>query len=114
MVNYDSTLFSILILVGGVFSIAAMLLYLFPPKKINYLYGYRTFNSMKSDERWHFAQRFSAIAMLQSGTGLILFSSLGLFLAFSEQTATVIAYSSIGLAVALLIIRTENALKKMS
>ncbi|WP_133712278.1 SdpI family protein [Myroides indicus] len=27
------------------------------PKHINYIYGYRTKNAMKSQEHWHFAQK---------------------------------------------------------
>lgn len=113
MFNFESTLFSILILVGGIFSITAILLYIFPPKKINYLYGYRTSSSMRSEERWHFAQRYSAIAMLQSGIGLMLISGLGLFVFFAEKTQLLFAYSCIGLAVVLLFFRTESALKKL-
>jgi|GEM_PF-726173 len=43
--------FSILI----VFVIAFLVLWFFPPKKRNILYGYRTANSMKSEENWWFA-----------------------------------------------------------
>ena len=32
---------------------------IFPPKKINALYGYRTKRSMKSEKNWNFAQRYS-------------------------------------------------------
>ena len=36
----------------------------FPPKKINHLYGYRTPRSMRSQEAWDFANRFSGRALV--------------------------------------------------
>ncbi|MGB6035824.1 MAG: SdpI family protein [Cryomorphaceae bacterium] len=39
-----------------VFIIAGLILVFSPPKKINYLYGYRTKRSMKSQETWDYAQ----------------------------------------------------------
>ncbi|MFN5621164.1 MAG: SdpI family protein [Flavobacteriales bacterium] len=39
----------------------------FPPKKINALYGYRTLASMRSEEAWRFAQKFSARRMILVG-----------------------------------------------
>ncbi|WP_435577458.1 SdpI family protein [Gilvibacter sp.] len=37
----------------------------YPPKKINSLYGYRTNKSMKSQEAWDFANRYSSGLMLR-------------------------------------------------
>ena len=51
---YISTL--IITVVGVVF-------WMYPPKKINGLYGYRTTRSCKSQEAWDFAQRYSAKLM---------------------------------------------------
>ena len=44
---------SILFLSGGIFYLVALVLSKFPPKKINYFYGYRTKASMKSQESWN-------------------------------------------------------------
>ena len=43
----------IILVVGVVF-------WMYPPKKINEFYGYRTTRSRKSQEAWDFAQRYSA------------------------------------------------------
>ena len=51
---YISTL--ILTVMGVVF-------WMYPPKKINEFYGYRTTRSRKSQEAWDFAQRYSAKLM---------------------------------------------------
>lgn len=32
----------------------------YPPKKINYFYGYRTKRSMKNNENWSFANKYAA------------------------------------------------------
>lgn len=58
------------LLTGGVFLVAGLIQLRFPPRHINHLYGYRTARSMKSEEHWHFAQRYSARLMI--GIGLIL------------------------------------------
>ena len=49
-----------LLLVGIVFILAGSIMYVFPPKKINSFYGYRTASSMQSQQKWNFAQTYSA------------------------------------------------------
>lgn len=86
-------------------------MYIFPPKKINSLYGYRTAASMKSQDRWIFAQRFSAIAMLQSGLGLMVVSVLGFWSPFSATVNNIVAWVVLAAAIILMLYRTEKALK---
>ncbi len=43
----------------------AFILYKFPPKKINYIYGYRSKRSMKNDETWKAANTYSGLLMLR-------------------------------------------------
>ena len=50
----------ILMVVGIVF-------WMYPPKKINEFYGYRTTRSRKSQEAWDFAQKYSAKMMMVLG-----------------------------------------------
>lgn len=109
--NSDSQAVYILVITGGIFAITAMLMYIFPPKRINFLYGYRTANSMKSEERWKFAQRYSAIAMLQSGLAMLLVSGLAYVSPFSETYNTVTAWIVLLAACALMFVRTEKAIK---
>ncbi len=40
--------------------VAFVILRLFPPRKINRLYGYRTKRSMQNQKKWDFAQKYSA------------------------------------------------------
>ena len=51
------------------------------PKKINNIYGYRTKQSMKSQERWDFAQLYSTRLMIRSS---ILMCLVSLFFQYSD------------------------------
>ena len=65
---------------GIVFFTLGLLLYFFPPKKINIIYGYKTSNSMQSQERWDFAQKYSSVKMIQIGLAILILSfALSLF-----------------------------------
>ncbi|MCC9071557.1 SdpI family protein [Flavobacterium sp. F-65] len=44
--------------------LVSIALLLFPPKRINHFYGYRTRRSKKNIENWKFSNRFAAIGML--------------------------------------------------
>ena len=72
-------------LVGTIYVIAAVITHQFPPKKINHLYGYRTVSSMKTQDRWDFAQRFSTFQMIKAGIMMIFISFVGLFIKLTEN-----------------------------
>jgi uncharacterized membrane protein len=54
------------------FSIAGLVLYLFPPKKINGIYGYRTPRSIKNQSNWDYAQKLGGKFMLIFGFVIFL------------------------------------------
>ncbi len=64
-----------LIIVGVIFK-------MFPPKKINSIAGYRTTLSMKNQDTWNEAQRFSAISFIILG---IVYVVLGLIIYLINQ-----------------------------
>ena len=64
---YISTL--IILVVGIVFR-------MYPPKKINGLYGYRTTRSCKSQEAWDFAQRYSAKLITMFGLAALVVAAI--------------------------------------
>lgn len=100
------------LLIALIFMLIGILMLVFPPKKINGLYGYRTSASMKSQERWDFAQKYSAKEMIKLGGLMSLFSFVGFIYRPSESMATIIG---VGLAIAIaviLIVRVEKAIKK--
>jgi immunity protein, SdpI family len=87
--TWDNILFSLLMLVGVIFFVTGLILQKFPAKKINNFYGYRTANSMKSQERWDFSQTFAAGQFIKSGAVLILLAIIASFFQFGETEAIV-------------------------
>ncbi|MBF6641452.1 SdpI family protein [Flavobacterium sp. J49] len=108
----ENTLF-ISFLVGFIFLITALITLKFPPKKINYLYGYRTTASMKNQEVWDFAQRYSGIKMIQAGLFLMLISFVNVFLNPQDEFLQIVfGIVFITAAVIYLFISTEKAIRK--
>lgn len=97
---------------GFVFFVAGVILYFFPPKNINFLYGYRTKNSMKNQQNWNIAQKSSALKLMQSGILLLGVSSLKTTFQLSEKYHLVIGFVSAFLAVAFIYYFTENKIKE--
>lgn len=95
MVNslWENPLFNICFSVGLIFIAAGFVMFRFPPKKINSLYGYRTKSSMKNLERWNFAQKFSAKEMIKLGFFLMLTSLLALITNFNSTINLIIGLS---------------------
>ena len=106
----DNTL-QMAFLAGIIFSVTGMIQYTFAPKKINNLYGYRTPSSMKSDERWQFAQKYSAVKLIVVGLSLLVVSMLPLVVAMGETVQIVIQPGIILFGIAYLFYSTEKALK---
>ncbi|WP_158557134.1 SdpI family protein [Mucilaginibacter conchicola] len=59
-------------LMGAIFILAALLQKRFPPKNINSLYGYRTPLSMKNQQNWDEANRYSTQLMFKMGLILLV------------------------------------------
>ena len=106
----NNPIFLIPIIVGPILIFLGFVLLKFPPKKKNMLYGYRTRSSMKSQERWDFAQVYSAKEMIWSGAVLTLFSFVGLVYNPKEIISVLIGFGLIILAISFTLFRTEKAL----
>ena len=108
----DHFLSLILVVSGIIFCLAAFLHKRFPPKQINFFYGYRTRQSMKNSESWNFAQSLSSSKMKNMsfrliGLGLIMsFVRLEILLSLCIGTTSVISM------LVLMIFQIENELKK--
>lgn len=99
-------------LTGLIFLLAGYFSLRFPPKKINGIYGYRTPNSMKNQERWDFAQKFASKEMMKLGA-ILSFSSFSVFIWLaSTVVGLIIAFSLTMLVVVLLMVRTEKAINR--
>lgn len=99
-------------LVGIIFVITALILLRFPPKKINYFYGYRTSASMTNQERWDFSQKYSAVKMLQLGIYLFAISFLNLLIDISQEVSVFIGIGLLILGCIYMFVTTEKAIKK--
>lgn len=102
---------SVPFLVGSVFLFAGILMFVFPPKKINYLYGYRTRSSMKNIDRWNFAQKLSSKLMMICGILLLLTGLVGLLLFPEESVINIIGISETIFLTIFLFVKTELDLK---
>lgn len=109
---FNNPLINITVLCGLTFMIAGYLMSKFPPKNINALYGYRTSSSMKSQERWNFAQRYSAQEMIKLGALLVASSFIGFLTNFTPIINMTIGLSFLILVSIILIWRVEIALKQ--
>jgi uncharacterized membrane protein len=59
-------------IIGPVLLAVSSMMKLWPPKKINSLYGYRTPRSMKSQRAWEEANSYSADLLLWAGISTLL------------------------------------------
>ena len=100
-----------LFLVGLAFSIAAFITMKFPPKKINSIYGYRTARSMKSQENWDKAQRYSSRLMLKQGIVMLAIGGMLITLPISDEVSALISVSLFIISVIVLFVQTEKKLK---
>ncbi|UKT62157.1 SdpI family protein [Pedobacter mucosus] len=94
------------------FLLAGVWILIFPPKRINSFYGYRTRNSMKSQSSWNFAQRFSGWEITRWGIILLICSLVGLEYDLGENLETLIGISIFVAVIVMFILRTEQAIKK--
>jgi len=109
--EWTANLLELPLLCGIIFMVAGMAMYVFPPKNINFLYGYRTSTSMKSKQHWIFAQRFAAIKIVQCSIFLTVSSFLGLVLKIDRQMEIIVGIGLTLIAVFFILYTTEKALK---
>lgn len=100
------------LLTGIIFMIAGYLFLKNLPKKINSLYGYRTPRSMKSQERWDFAQDFAAKEMMNLGFFLTLSSFIGKLVEMDFNTRIWVGLAFTVFTAFVLYLRVERALKE--
>jgi uncharacterized membrane protein len=100
-----------LFIVGFVFAVAAFITLKFPPKKINSIYGYRTSRSMKNQDNWDLAQRFSSQLMLKQGLIMLLLAFILAVLPVPIEIATLISLLLLLTSVLNLFVQTEKRLK---
>ncbi|MBV7441271.1 SdpI family protein [Weeksellaceae bacterium TAE3-ERU29] len=96
---------------GLIFIIAGFILYQFPPKNINSLYGYRTKRSMKDIYHWSFAQKYSGRLMMWSGGVYAMLIMFLFWLKLEDLITIIIALALLILVPIILFILVEKKLK---
>lgn len=79
MKEFLDGIFGMAFICGIIFMVASVIGYFYPPKKLNAWIGYRTAASLISQERWDFAQKFSALVRIKTAPLMILLSLTGYF-----------------------------------
>lgn len=97
------------ILFGSIFMITGLLLRIFPPKKPNSFYGYRTARSMKTRSSWKVANEYFSGGMIMLSAASIL---IGLFttIIVAKYSSAITIIATIGLLIGLFY-KTEELLK---
>lgn len=103
----------ILLMTGIIFIITGGIMYFFPPKNINSLYGYRTASSIKSQTKWDFAQKYSAKIMAFIGFGMVIISFTRTLLPFDNDQTAIFGVAILLLSVIILLVIVERKLKKI-
>ena len=100
--------------VGLAYIIMGFIMLRFPPKKINYFYGYRTPSSMKNQKNWDFAQTYSAKEFAIAGLFLVLLNYLLYAIKPELMYIPITTVVLILISIAYAVIRTELAIKKLN
>lgn len=96
---------------GSVLCLTAVVMLVFPPKRINSFYGYRTPTSQSSPERWKFAQTYAARLMFFVGLVCVAVSMYTQFFDVSESFESTAGYIIMAVAIIFLFFKTESAIK---
>ncbi|MBE8727199.1 SdpI family protein [Flavobacterium hungaricum] len=87
---------------------------LFPPKKINDFYGYRTANSKKNQSNWDFAQKYSNNLFIILLLFMIAIQVVWHYVDPKNPNADFMSVIGLFLIIAIVYYKTEKKLKKMS
>ncbi len=99
-------------LFGLVFLAVGIIMYFFPPKKINLIYGYKTERAMQSQQNWDLAQKYSSKIMMSLGGLLTILSLLLDLFYWNKTTATITSFVLIGSTIIAIFYLVERKLKK--
>ena len=108
--EYSILLIPLMIIVVG------YLMFKYPPKKINYVIGYRTLKSMKNIDNWNFANKYCGKLLIKMGLIMLLICLVMIILTFmkiiifTETILLVVIFFQLALLI-LSIFIVENMLK---
>lgn len=97
---------------GGIMIAISLITLIFPPKKRNAIYGYRTRSSMKSQEAWEFANAFSSKVMIAISLVMIVLAAVLPLDQWGEVPGVLISTGIVVALVIILFVITESQIKK--
>lgn len=107
----------VILMVNGltalIFILAGSILYYNPPKSINHLYGYRTPQSMSSQQKWDFSQSYSGKLMVIFGCLMVLLALTDIWVSYDSFWTSCLAIAPTLLVCILLLLITETKMKKI-
>lgn len=115
MINLENPITYILGSTGALFGIFGLILYYFPPKSINYIYGYRTLRSMKDQETWDYAQKLAGKWMTTVGIAFLIIALIAALIVtkrLSLPVGLVLPLSTLIGGCILMFIKVERKLKE--
>jgi len=81
------------LLIPFIFLVAGVITKIYPPKKINGTYGYRTKRSMANQKAWDFANIYSSNLCIRLGAiGMLLFGLIYAFMDTNETTWIILLF----------------------
>ncbi|HKK39876.1 MAG TPA: SdpI family protein [Cryomorphaceae bacterium] len=101
------------LLVCPLFIIAGLILVYTPPKKINYLYGYRSKRSMRNQETWDYAQPRAGKRLIYLGLAYLCTSLIDVVVPnISDWSGAAMSLGLLLIGVFVLFRKMENDLKE--
>ncbi|MFC2107065.1 SdpI family protein [Bacteroidota bacterium] len=110
--DWTNLAFIIPFVTAPVYIIAGLIMIKFPPKTINNAYGYRTPRSVRSQQRWDFAQKYSSRQMIIWGFVMLIASLLSSYIHTKSGFDFLIGLAILVIFTAIPIALTEKQLKK--
>ena len=89
------------LLIGPILVVISLILFYFPPKKINLIYGHRTSLSMKNQDTWDEANKRSSYMMVLVSAMTCIFQLIGIVFKLNQEKT--ILYATIFLVAGLII-----------
>ena len=100
-------------LISLIFIFSGLFLKHKPPEKINLIYGYRTFRSMKNADLWKKGNEFSAEIMIKHGLIMIFIGSLISLIFKQPQNAILSIMGMMIFLIIIMVFRVERKLKHL-